>query len=81
MGSEMSISGDVYSFGILLLELFTVRRPIDSMFNNGLTLHDFAEMAFPERVIEIVESSLLLEVGVDDNNVENFARHRGEERV
>ncbi|KAK2641350.1 hypothetical protein Ddye_023113 [Dipteronia dyeriana] len=81
MGSGVSMPGDVYSFGILLLEMLTGRRPTDSKFNDGLTLHDFARTALPERVMEIVEPSLLLEARVDSNNVENFARLHGEGRV
>lgn len=42
--------------------MFTRRRPTDNMFNDGLTLHEFAKMALPEGVIEIVEPSLSLEV-------------------
>ncbi|TXG74314.1 hypothetical protein EZV62_002893 [Acer yangbiense] len=80
-GNELSMSGDVYSFGILLLEMFTKGRLIDNMFNDGLNLYDFAKIALPERVTEIIEPSMLLEVRVDDNNVENFARLRGKGRT
>ena len=38
-------------------------------------------MSLPERVMEIAEPSLLLEVTTDNNNVENFARLHGEGRV
>lgn len=60
-GGEVSMRGDVYSFGILLLEMFTGKRPTDSMFNDGLTLHEFAKRALPEEVVNIVEPSLLTE--------------------
>ncbi|PIA45335.1 hypothetical protein AQUCO_01700699v1, partial [Aquilegia coerulea] len=45
MGSEVSTQGDIYSYGILVLEMFTGKRPTDEMFKDGLTLHDFSEVA------------------------------------
>ncbi|KDO47976.1 hypothetical protein CISIN_1g001738mg [Citrus sinensis] len=67
MGSEASMAGDVYSFGILLLEMFIRKRPTDSMFNDGLTIHEFAMKALPQRVIEIVDPLLLLEVRTNNS--------------
>ncbi|TXG74305.1 hypothetical protein EZV62_002884 [Acer yangbiense] len=63
MGSDMSMSRDVYKFGILLLKMFMSRRPTDSIFSDGQTLHEFVKMTL-----------LLLEVGAGINNVENSAR-------
>lgn len=64
-----SIQGDVYSFGILVLEIFTGRRPTDTIFEDGRNLHHFTKTALPERVMEIVEPSLLSEVAGDDDNI------------
>ncbi|GKA54222.1 leucine-rich repeat protein [Tanacetum coccineum] len=55
MGSEMTSSGDVYSFGILLLELMTGKKPTDNMFNEGLSIHKFASMALPDHVVDVID--------------------------
>uniref|UniRef100_A0A6J0PE14 Receptor kinase-like protein Xa21 n=1 Tax=Elaeis guineensis var. tenera TaxID=51953 RepID=A0A6J0PE14_ELAGV len=60
-GGQVSSSGDVYSYGILLLEIFTGKRPVDDAFNNELTLHSFVNMAFPERIKEIIDPLLLIQ--------------------
>lgn len=52
MGGKASVFGDVYSYGILLLEMFTGKRPTDSMFENGLTLHSFANTALFDEVVD-----------------------------
>ncbi|KAA8542832.1 hypothetical protein F0562_023984 [Nyssa sinensis] len=59
MGERVSTYGDVYSYGIILLAMFTGKRPTDDMFTNGLNLHNSVKMALPERVMEIVDPILL----------------------
>ncbi|XP_061993597.1 probable LRR receptor-like serine/threonine-protein kinase At3g47570 [Rosa rugosa] len=61
MGSEVSTYGDVYSFGILLFEMFTGKRPTDHMFSDGLNLHNYVKTTLPERVSQISESLVLQE--------------------
>jgi serine/threonine protein kinase len=45
MGGQVSVLGDIYSYGILLLEMFTGKRPTDDMFKDGLNIHKFIAMA------------------------------------
>ncbi|CAL2264011.1 unnamed protein product [Prunus armeniaca] len=71
MGSEVSTNGDVYSFGILLLEMFVGKRPTDDMFNGNLNLHTYVKMAFPNRVMEIVDSTLF-EGGTNERTVQRI---------
>ncbi|KAJ3708319.1 hypothetical protein LUZ61_012024 [Rhynchospora tenuis] len=58
-GGPVSTAGDAYSFGVLLLEIFTGKNPTELMFKDGLTLHNFVEMAFPEQVMDIVDPNLI----------------------
>ncbi|KAL7229114.1 hypothetical protein ACSBR2_007750 [Camellia fascicularis] len=59
LGSEMSTYGDVYSYGIMLLEMITGKRPTENMFEEGHNLYNFARMALPDRVMEIADPVLL----------------------
>ncbi|KAL5730805.1 hypothetical protein ACHQM5_003596 [Ranunculus cassubicifolius] len=58
MGAEVSKQGDVYSYGILLLEMFTGKRPTDHMFKDGLNLHEYCKAATSHRVFDIIDTSL-----------------------
>ncbi|KAK9903726.1 hypothetical protein M0R45_001026 [Rubus argutus] len=63
--ARVSTNGDVYSFGILLLELFTGKRPTDQMFSGGLNLHNYAKAVLPDHVTKIADS-LVLQGGITD---------------
>ncbi|XP_058089371.1 probable LRR receptor-like serine/threonine-protein kinase At3g47570 [Magnolia sinica] len=78
MGGKASTHGDVYSYGILLLEMITGKRPTDDMFKDNQSLHHIAESAFPEQVMEIIDPRLLLEdaEAIQDNENHNNLRNR-----
>ncbi|XP_058181881.1 LRR receptor-like serine/threonine-protein kinase EFR [Rhododendron vialii] len=48
VGGKISTQGDVYSYGILLLEMMTGRRPTDEIFTDRQSLHEFCKSALPE---------------------------------
>ena len=48
MGNEVSTYGDVYSYDILLLEMFTGKKSTDNIFQDGFNLHDYVEATLPE---------------------------------
>lgn len=62
VGGEPSKQGDIYSCGILVLEMFTGRRPTEEMFKDGFSLHNFVKMAIPERVMQFLDPALLATV-------------------
>ncbi|VAH41275.1 unnamed protein product [Triticum turgidum subsp. durum] len=55
MGCKVSTVGDVYGFGVLLLEMLTAVRPTEAQCSNALGLHKYVDQAFPERIAEILD--------------------------
>ncbi|XP_004512441.1 uncharacterized protein [Cicer arietinum] len=72
MGSKLSIEGDVYSFGILILEILTGRRPTDEMFEDSHSLHNFVKISISSDLLQIVDPTIVhneLEQTIDSENV------------
>lgn len=61
MGGPVYTMWDVYSFGVLLLELFIGKKPTDGSLGEGLDLRTYVERSFPGRIEEILDPTMVLE--------------------
>ncbi|XP_028957104.1 probable LRR receptor-like serine/threonine-protein kinase At3g47570 [Malus domestica] len=75
-GGQVSILGDVYSYGILLLEMFTGKRPTDDVFKGGLSIYQFVAMALPDHVMDVVDHSIILDLETDADVNNDIVRER-----
>ncbi|WOG85387.1 hypothetical protein DCAR_0104575 [Daucus carota subsp. sativus] len=69
MGGEISAEGDVYSYGIFLLEMFTGKRPTCSstLLDNNNSLHDYVRKALPSGVMNILDPRIIIDL--DDHGL------------
>jgi serine/threonine protein kinase len=66
LDERVSTQGDVYSYGILLLEMITRKWPTSDMFVGDLNLHKWVDLAFPNTAKEVIDSHLLSEMDKDE---------------
>ncbi|KAL7182452.1 hypothetical protein ACSBR1_041206 [Camellia fascicularis] len=71
MGVEVSMQGDMYSYGVLLLEMFTGKRPTDNMFTGNVNLHSYVQMCLPKQVMQIVDPQIIWEMEKEPSEMEN----------
>lgn len=76
MRGDVSPYRDVYSYGILLLEMLTGKRPTDDIFKDNQSLHQFAKMVLPEEVMDIIDHHMLSEEFARIRHSENYHEMR-----
>ncbi|XP_060171488.1 receptor kinase-like protein Xa21 [Lycium barbarum] len=59
-GSEgiVSTGGDVYSYGIMLIEIVTRRRPTEEIFNENMNMRQWISKSFPSALKTIVDGNI-----------------------
>ncbi|CAI0555058.1 unnamed protein product [Linum tenue] len=71
----VSVQGDVYSYGVHLLEMFTGRKPTDEAFQEGFTIHRFVRTAISEKLVtELLDPVLLNELHIGGTTHNNTIR-------
>lgn len=57
-GNMVSTHGDIYSYGILVLETITGNRPTDSRYRQGLDLREHVDLSLHDRTMDAVDTRL-----------------------
>lgn len=72
-GVKPSTAGDVYSYGIIVVELFTGRSPTLEMFKAGLSLKSWVQDHFPNSIEQVIDPELLEQMNDDIARDEDFS--------
>ncbi|KAL7164774.1 hypothetical protein ACSBR2_040639 [Camellia fascicularis] len=67
MGEEASTQGDMYGYGVLLLEMLIGKGPTSNMFTGNVNLHSYVKMCLLEKVMQIVDPQIILKMEVESS--------------
>lgn len=82
VGNMVSTQGDIYSYGILVLETVTGKRPTDKQFGQEWSLRDYVEISIQSRMKDAVDRRLLsLELQNENQRLDDSSYNRKVECV
>ncbi|XWS08124.1 hypothetical protein CRYUN_Cryun41cG0052700 [Craigia yunnanensis] len=55
----ISVKSDVYSYGILLMETFTKKKPTDEIFSGGMSIKHWVKRSLSNEIIGVIDSNLV----------------------
>ncbi|GLU15011.1 hypothetical protein SLE2022_315410 [Rubroshorea leprosula] len=78
LGDKASRSGDVYSFGIVLLDMFIAKKPTDAMFTSAMTIDDQAlnHIIDPRLFKNINDGSPIQSLGITSSTSSSSNKNR-----
>lgn len=59
MDGRVSTRGDIYSYGIVLMETFTRKKPTDDMFCGDMSLRSWVNEALQTSIYQVVDTNLI----------------------
>ena len=65
-GEKPSAAGDVYSYGIVLLEMFCGKSPTDECFTGGLSIRRWVQSSLKNKTVQVIDPHLLSLIFYDD---------------
>eukprot|EP00253_Pinus_taeda_P015433 PITA_15433 len=68
-GGRPSMKGDIYNYGILVLEMITRKKPTDAVLSEEeQSLQSWVGDAFPDRLLEVIDRTLVEEMRIEDES-------------